>query len=496
MVATNMVGALAGGLLNVLLGALSFTSFLFWPGLDPSLPALCHSFASEHERFGVNVAGRYGKSISDYDVGQLNAAWYLDYTATLEPEGPAGMRYAQMIWTGGGTEPNEEYLHKLVDANPAGTWILGNEPDRAHYQDSVTPEQYAVFYHNAYTIIKERDPTATVATAGIVQPTPLRLRYLDRVLAEYERLYNTRLPVDVWTIHNFIIREQRDEWGADIPPGMSEDEGELYGIADHGRMDIFQQHIVDFRQWMANNGYRNKRLVVTEYGILLPPIYGYTEDVVEKFMLESFDYFLAATDESIGYPADGNRLVQAWAWYSLNDKEYDIETGIGFNGNLFDHDSGTIKPLGNAFAAYTAPLVDEFVDLAVTSMDVRPSNFISSNVPVTLTVDVNVVNRGTVDANDVTVSLWRSEPGGVRRVIGKEQLPTLMHRCGAMETVSFTWQTKGLAPGTPRLVAEVRTDEASDRDPTNNRTESLVVVLTKGRDVKFLHLPAVTQTPY
>lgn len=64
---------------------------------------------------------------------------------------------------------------------------------------------------------------------------------------------------------------------------------------------------------------------------------------------------MTATDDRIGYPADGNRLVQRWSWYSLNDYVYNPETGIAFNGSLFDHDTREITPLGLDYAAYKAP---------------------------------------------------------------------------------------------------------------------------------------------
>lgn len=44
------------------------------------------------------------------------------------------------------------------------------------------PHIYAAAYHALYYLIKQADPTARVIAGTIVQPTPLRLRYLDMVL--------------------------------------------------------------------------------------------------------------------------------------------------------------------------------------------------------------------------------------------------------------------------------------------------------------------------
>ena len=37
----------------------------------------------------------------------------------------------------------------------------------------------------------------------------------------------------------------------------------------------FQQNIIDFRAWMAERGYGDKPLMVSEYGILMPAEYGF-----------------------------------------------------------------------------------------------------------------------------------------------------------------------------------------------------------------------------
>jgi hypothetical protein len=64
-------------------------------------------------------------------------------------------------------------------------------------------------------------------------------------------------------------------------------------------------------------------------------------------MYASFDFFLTATDAELGYPADDNRLVQRWLWYSVSDTVYPA-------GNLFDPETGQITPLGLAYGSYAA----------------------------------------------------------------------------------------------------------------------------------------------
>lgn len=297
------------------------------------------------ERFGVGVP--IGP-ISDYAVENLGIGWYLDWNVRLAPARPAGIAFWQMVrLSEKGYRPDAETIRAAARANPGSTWLIGNEPD-VIWQDSVTPERYAELYHELYTLIKEADPGAKVAIGGVSQPTPLRLRYLERVLAAYQARYGRPMPVDVWNVHNFILREERDSWGVSIPPGFEEDAGILYEIDDHDRLDIFQDQLLAFRRWMAEHGQRDKPLVVSEYGVLMPAEYGFDHARVQAFMYKTFDLLLTLTDAELGYPADGNRLVQWWCWYSLADTMYPT-------GNLFDPAAKAPTPLGLAWAHYTPP---------------------------------------------------------------------------------------------------------------------------------------------
>ncbi len=217
------------------------------------------------------------------------------------------------------------------------------------WQGSATPEQYATVYHDVYAALKQADPAARVAIGGVSQPTPLRLAYLDRVLAAYKARYGTDMPVDIWNVHAFILREALNSWGVGVPPGMDVTQGKLYEIGDHADLNIFKQQIADFRRWMAERGQRDKPLIVSEYGILMPEDYGFPPDVVKQFMTATFDYFLAAKDAALGYTADENRLVQAFCWYSTSDTVYPTS-------NLFDPATKAITPLGEAFKQYVTNL--------------------------------------------------------------------------------------------------------------------------------------------
>lgn len=297
-------------------------------------------------RVGVGVA--FGL-IDHYDWGAGAPGWYLQWGVQTAPIGAPDIRFVQMVRVRGDRfAPNLDTIRAVARANPGATWLIGNEPD-VIWQDDATPEQYAAVYGVIYPALKAADPTAQVAIGGVSQPTPMRMAYLDRILAAYRERFGAEMPVDVWNVHAFILREERGSWGVDIPPGMAEDTGILYEIADHADMAIFQRQIVDFRRWMAERGLRDKPLIVSEYGVLMPESYGFSPELVSDFMISTFDYFLTARDETLGYPQDDNRLVQAFCWYSAADTIYPTP-------NLFDPETREITPVGRAFVSYVMGL--------------------------------------------------------------------------------------------------------------------------------------------
>lgn len=319
------------------------------PSAPPTTTPLPLVPGSARSRLGVGWPGAVAQDVTV--AQELGFGWYLDWTTRVEPLRLPGLEFAQMVSTRGNAPfwGQRNRIAQAIRANPGALWLIGNEPD-VPWQDNVTPEEYARRYHQFYLYIKSLDPTARIAIGGVAQPTPLRLTYLDRVLATYEQLYNRPMPIDVWNVHAFVLREERNSWGVSIPPGFeSVDQGMLYEIEDNDDLAIFQQQIVDFRRWMARRGFREWPLIVTEYGVLMPEEYGFPPEAVVAFMEDSFDFLLEARDPEIGYPADDNRLVQRFTWFSVGDTLYPT-------GNLIDPATGAITTVGRAFADYAARL--------------------------------------------------------------------------------------------------------------------------------------------
>ncbi|MEW6567725.1 MAG: hypothetical protein AB1449_06085 [Chloroflexota bacterium] len=290
-------------------------------------------------RFGFGLASWTQPAIW---AEALGAGWYLDWTAEPRPDGAPLDHWLMVRVAPRCTRPSPQEAAGLARRYPGRTWIIGNEPD-VIWQDNLPPERYAALYHAYYHAIKAADPEARVAVAGVAQPTPLRLAYLDRVLNAYRRAHGQPMPVDVWTVHNFVLREERGSWGAEIPPGFGGVEaGQLYRVSDHARPDLFERQLREFRSWMAQRGYRNTPLALTEFGILMPPDYGFPPEIVSGYLEQTLDLLMQLTDPTSGYPPDGNRLVQRWAWFSLSASSFST-------GNLADMAGGRLTGLGLAY---------------------------------------------------------------------------------------------------------------------------------------------------
>lgn len=290
----------------------------------------------ERFRLGVSVPQWQG----NHDVLRaLKVGWVMDWAARGGSPYGGGIAYAQTVRMGGGQLSRDPAtLTAIAAGNPGSLWLISNEPD-VRWQDNVTADVYARLYHDAYHAIKAGDGSAVVAAGGIAQPTPLRMKYLDIALQHYQNMYGTPLPADAWHIHNYMLREERDSWGVDIPPGMSENSGMLYGIDDSKNIAIFKSQIVAFRRWMSARGYGGKPLVVSEFGIPMPADYGFPPDVVTNFLHETTRYFLTAADSGLGVASDGGRLVQRWCWFSIEYAPYPT-------GDLYRNDASTWTTLG------------------------------------------------------------------------------------------------------------------------------------------------------
>lgn len=464
----------------------------------PAYAQSCDPYVSPHLRVGLNVDQGGGQSIGDYPYEQLNAGWYHNYGFRFKAGAPTDIDFLPMF-RGDNATNLENRLGPTIDAHPGEIWFAGNEPDRDG-QDGILPQEYAEFYHEAYEFIKGRDPTAQIAFGGIVQPTAVRLEYLDRVVAAYNNLYGTNPPADIIHTHAFVMNEI--SWGAGMPPDASTNPYTAsprdIEPAEQWDLNLFKEQMVDMRQWMKDNGYQQKPLMVSEYGLLLPDVFyqpnGEAESVT--FMTSTFDYMLNEKNAALGYAADDNRLVQQFAWFSLNYPKFDFETYEGLNGALFYRDTDTLTALGQAFVDFTEPLIVETVDLHVGNIQLSSSSPISTTLNPTVTVSAELLNTGGVVARDTLVTLWNGDPqaGGVQ--IATAPLLNVLPACQDRYTINFEWGVLSLPTGEYDLYITAEAANATlELNASDNRATTSVQIETALPTPEPTEVPVETPTP-
>jgi len=375
----------------------------------------------------------------------------------------------------------------MVDNNPGGIWLVGNEPDRTYYMDDVLPSQYARAYHDVYAFIKERDPSAQVGIGGVVVPTPLRLQYLDMILDEYLNHYGHPMPVDVWNTHVHMVQEVRDDWGADIPPGIDEETGTLFTKSQHADLETFKQLVIDLRTWMAARGQQDKPLIITEFGILWPQWlvdeYGVPFDPprVINFMQQTMTWLDSYADPELGYPADNYRLVQRWNWYSLDDdslSDPEDPTSYRWNGWLFESDTQQRSVFGDAFADFTAQLSPTY-DLLAYRFRTSPS--ILSVIPptgtTTVTLQIDISNPGNVSIDQPFTVAFYEQIGSTLDLIATATVTSSVEGCAELTTAEVEWV--GVSGGLHQVLVSVDEDNVIDEgDETNNELTGTVLIAT------------------
>jgi len=306
------------------------------------------------ERFGVGFDYHFSRrSFIEYNYHALGEfGWFYDWTPG-EAQIPAHDR--QFVPLVGGYQcraaaPSE--IRDIVAARPErypdGTvWLVGNE---IAYDDRRGAEDYAVQYYSFYRQIKAANPAWRVGVGAFITSDTLGGSSTWSVLKEARRYYrevlhardpslypHPELPIDVYNIHPYIAGRS--------PTDVAE----------------FKKTIRQFRQWMHDEGERDKELWITEMGVLSPSV---PRSEVMGFMHDAFSFLAGAAgdtevfDPDIGLARDENRLVQRWAWFVAN------VTDDGPHGGTADKWRQTAlldafgRPtlLGEAFAAFVNSL--------------------------------------------------------------------------------------------------------------------------------------------
>ena len=460
-------------------------------------------------RFGIGAP----KGVSGYDLATLGVGSYLDWSAVRGPQVPQGIRYFHVLRVS--DRSYDQTLIKLpglLQQYPGAVWIIGNEPDsEVAFQDNISPATYAARYYQLASLIGNDDQAVRVF-GTVIQPTPIRQRYLWETLNKLDELTGspekTRALIDVVSIHNFILNEEpiyQDgiavNWGAGLPrgyvagdwpePDVIQIGGENDETSKTHDPDTFARRIEEFRAWMVENDLNDKPLWVTEYGSLFPSVGNVYLTVSESdtadFLKQTMDFLLSARDETTGYAADDYRLVQHFVWYSLNEDRW------RFGGSLYDPDNQTLTMVGERYINYDPPLSSGLVpkpaDLTIIPGSLTIAPIGQGSAP-------GLVNfRVTLRAANLTASEFRTQARAKLMINGVTVAePNLtLPRCGGQGVLQFTFNDQ--LPGNQlNLAAEVTLTGSSWPDTNldnNNHTFASVTLPPMFQNF----LPLLNKTP-
>lgn len=378
--------------------------------------------------------------------------------------------------------PLDQELADFIRANRGALWLLGNEIERGPNPDKtgtpqgdIYPEMYARAYHDIYYFIKGIDPSARIAIAGLIQATPSRLQYLDRLWFAYKEIYSREMPIDVWNIHLYVLPEVTPEGepngianialGTDKSLGKRESgrdaslcsDPDVYCYAEHDDVSIIAEQLVAIRTWMKEHGQQNKPLIVSEFSTLfhlkyeedescmgIKDEYGncFTRERVAQYLVNAFNYFNDARDENLGYPLDNDRLVQQWIWY---DSAWDVSTS-----SLLELNSNELTAIGQAFHDYVHA-EQPAVNFIVESTTVEASHNADDTYDARL--KANFRNNGSVVAGEPFLVSFYSDQA-MTQLIGSTAVSASVRGCAtASYSAAVDW--RGLPEGTYQYWAKV-----------------------------------------
>ncbi len=406
-------------------------------------------------------------NIHTYVANEMHQEWGFEIPAGI----PNAVGYSDRLGT---------HWSKVNDAAASGGTY--------HQSKTVDAKAYFAFHGNNVTVYLRSGPDAGIAaiyldqagspvaqvdlytpTPGTISRTFSNLSAAGGLLADR---HNVRIQVtgarnpassNTWVRVDAMTATST----ATLPNARFEDDSPLRAmivttVDDHDNLDLIEQQIRDFRQWLLNHGQRNKPLINTEYGILMTEDIGFDYGRVRNFMLNSFNRFLNLSDAATGYPADDNRLLQEWFWFSLAVNDFE---GRVVHTGLYDDETYAIKPLGIDYGNYVRPLKQSYVDLEVLGTTVTPYWPIFASDPSLLHIETTVRNRGNLASGPFAVNIR----AGNGSLLHSQPIAGLAKRFdpGYYTSVAYDWviampSTRGVS-----VIADEANAVAEPCDPNN-----------------------------
>ncbi len=475
--------------------------------------------AAEETLSNGNANCRYGISTIPNSatpwMNTFGAGWHLNFIpnyTNFDPGNDAEYVYTLRMQNGNFNPPLSSITADL-NAHPGSLWLVGSEIEVNFPEsgDKTYPDDYAHAYRTAYNFIKERDPSAQVGIGGMSMATPGRLQYMEKVWDEYVSVYGEPIPVDVWNVHIYIFAERK--WGTTQPhhgqialgtdpllgkqsPGNSShcSRDDVYCIAEHDSLSIFQQQTVAFRQWMKDHGQQNKPLIISEIALLYQPNVtdefgnNFSPSRVNNFMNAVFNYLEGAKSASLGYPADDNRLVQQWMWFSMN-----VPAGISgrpsnlLKDNLTSYSPGSVDALTSVGTNFRNYVSSKSIYVNLLADQVSGAQVTSG----TAVLNADFVNNGTTNIKQpFKVTFYANS--NLTDAIGATTInPTVLGCARNIYTASINWNN--LPQGTHNFWVKIDSQGAIGESKENDNVASGSVTIGSGGGPTFT--PTATHTP-
>jgi hypothetical protein len=397
------------------------------------------AYAGDRTRFGfaANLGG--GDTLGNYNVGTLDTSWFHSWTPYVD-NNIGNLQWYPLVGGYGDLMGSEtlaslqQWYNAHPEHYPPGTvWRIGNElqydtfctkngvplsPCRA-----ITADEYAQKFKKYYDIIRQLQPDGSTYKFAIgyinAVVEPGRPFALGALLDAYVTRYGVPMPVDVFTVNAFGFGRTID-----------------FEVT-------FKYTIVTYRQVMADKGFREKLLIATEVGVL-EGIYVSTipTSYVLGFMTQALDWLITATSGTTGMPADGNRLVQRWAWFGLTSWHPDNANRWNKTA-LFNRTTKQITEVGLAYKAYIDALaldvnVPVYPGWNMLSVPVQLSSYAITDVLASLEGSFDIAHTYDAQSDE-----WRTYTVGIPP--GANTLTTLNPGDGLWihATQADTWSITG-----------------------------------------------------
>lgn len=288
---------------------LIITAIGYWRVSEPVMPKQITDIYIP--TVNINFENRVGLSlpisVEDPGMKDVGAKWYFNWSH--KPHNGVDLEFVPLVWGYPGNGPIstdywkevEQAIREYPEYYHDGTlFLIGNEIGYKAQNDGRTPSEYAQDFHTAYSILKSINPSFQISVGPAVlniEPSITRsivgaddgLDYLSQVIDRYYEFYGELIPADYFAATNHVL-----EGSSSV-------------------LETFKNRIKDLRQLLYQKGLNNRNLILTEFGV---PVRGLSPEEIASVMVDTISFVATASDEDIGHPDDGGKLVQRWAWFT------------------------------------------------------------------------------------------------------------------------------------------------------------------------------------